>query len=265
MQEETIYQGMQALSSDPSLKILEYPSTFFLGTHMNVTKAPFVDKRVRQAMAFCLDRNALNQVLYNGKGVIANDTVFSPVFPNSPKIPARTQDYAKAKQLLADAGHPSGLTVTLAAYKNIEVPQYAQLIKAQCEPAGITVNIAMDSYDQYYSGNPAPWLSVPFGITEYAPRPTPGMIINFLLLPNAVWNSSHWNNAEFASLYNQYMATVDEAKGLELATKMATIQQDDTPELLTVWVTALRAMKKNVYGVRGPGSLFISLAETYKA
>ncbi|HZL05451.1 MAG TPA: hypothetical protein VFE45_08535, partial [Coriobacteriia bacterium] len=77
--------------------------------------------------------------------------------------------------------------------------------------------------------------------------------------------SSHWNNAEFASLFNDYMSTVDEAKRLERATKLATIEQDETPTLQTLWITQLRAMKKNVYGVRGPGSSFCDLAAAYIA
>ena len=263
----TSFQGSQALYSDPNLKILEFPATAMKEVAMNVTKDPFGDKRVRQAVGLCMDRVALNQALYDGKATIGNDTVFSSIFPNAPKIPDRTQDYAKAKQLLADAGHADGLAITLTTQQYEEVPQYAQLIKAQCEPAGIKVNLNVISYDQYYSGEGKNqvWLSVPMGITQWGQRPTAGVFIQSMLLPDSAWSSSHWNNTEFASLFSDYMSTPDEAKRLELATKMATIEQDETPTLQTAWITQLRAMKKNVYGVHGPGSFYCDLRAAYRA
>lgn len=267
VQGETVYQGSQALYGDPNIKVWEFPTTGMREVAMNVTKDPFGDKRVRQAIGLCMDRVALNQALYNGKATIGNDTVFASIYPNAPKIPDRVQDYAKAKQLLADAGHADGLTITLTTEKHLEVPQYAQLIKAQCEPAGIKVNVDLISYDEYFSGKGKNqvWLSVPMGITQWGARPTPGVFITAMLLPDSAWTSSHWNNAEFVSLYSEYMSTVDEAKRLELATKMATIEQDETPTLQTAWITELRAMKKNVYGVRGPGGFYCDVAEAYKA
>ena len=267
VQMQTIYQGSQPLFADPNLKVLKFPSTGMREVAMNVTKDPWKDYRVRQAVGLCLDRVAINQALYDGQGMIGNDTVFSSLYPNAPKIPDRVQDYAKAKQLLSDAGHPNGITVTMATNKYEEIPQYAQLIKAQCEPAGIKVNIDLMAYDEYYSGKGANqvWLSVPMGITEWNPRPTPSVFIQAMLLPDSVWSSSHWNNAEFSTLFNQYMSTVDEAKRLEFATKMATIEQNETPTLQAFWITQLRAMKKNLYGVRGSGSTLCDLSVAFLA
>ncbi|HEY5474964.1 MAG TPA: ABC transporter substrate-binding protein, partial [Candidatus Limnocylindrales bacterium] len=134
MQCQTPFQGSQALFVGPKLNVAEVPSTGMREVFMRVDKEPFSDKRVRQAVAYSLDRPAILQALFGGRGTVGNDTVFSSLYPKAPQLLQRAQNYAKAKQLLTDAGHPDGLTITLTTEQYLEVPQYAQLIKAQCEP-----------------------------------------------------------------------------------------------------------------------------------
>jgi len=266
MQCQTPFQGSQALFKDPKLNIAEVPGTGFREVAMRVDKDPFTDKRVRQAVAYCLDRPALLQALFGGRGTIGNDTVFSSVFPTSPKLPQRAQDYTKAKQLLSDAGHPNGLTITLTTENYLEVPQYATLIKAQCAPAGIKVNVDLIPYAQYYSGKGANqvWLQVPMGITDWAPRPTPVQFVNGMLLSTSVWNSSHFADPPYDKLAAQYSATVDEASRLAVATKMATIENDETPLLAAFWITQLSARAKNLYDVGGI-NIYLDLSKAYLA
>lgn len=262
MQVATPYQGSQALFVDPKLKIEEVPSTSMLQMFMRVDNEPFTDKRVRQAVAYCMDRPAIIQALWGGKGTIANDTLFSSLYPNPPKLPQRAQDYAKAKQLLTDAGHPNGLTLNLTAMNYHESPQYAQLIKAQCVPAGIKVNIDMITYEAFYAGNPAPWLSVPMALSPWAFRPTPIQYISTMLLTHSVWDSSHWSNPEYDKWATQYEATVDEASRLAIATKMATMEQDETPHVISYFTTMLSARVTNLYDTAG-ANIFLDLSKAY--
>jgi len=264
MQCQTPFQGSQALFLDPKLNIAEVPSTGLREVFMRVDKGPLSDKRVRQAVAYCIDRPAIIQALFDGRATIGNDTVFSSLYPNSPKLPQRAQDYAKAKQLLTDAGHPDGLALHLTTMNFLEVPQYAQLIKAQCKPAGIKVNIDMIEYSAFFAGDPAPWLSVPMGITDWTFRPTPIQFVMAMLLTTSVWNSSHSSNAEYDKLAAQYAATVDEATRMPIATKMATIENDETPHMLSFFITQLSARVKNLYGVHGI-NIYLDLSKAYLA
>ena len=265
VQAQTVYQGSQQLFADPNLKVLEFPSTGMREVAFNVTKDPWTDYRLRQAVALCLDRTTIIQALFNGTGTIGNDTVFSSLYPNAPQIPDRTQDYEKAKQLLADAGHSGGLDATLTAEKYLEVPQYAQLIQQQCKPAGINVSIEQMDYNKFYAGasDNTPWLNSPWCIVEWGQRPTPAVYIQAMLLPTSAWTSSHWDNQEFVGLFDQYMSTTDEQSRLALATKMATIEQNDTPTIQAFWITQLRAMRKNVYGVGGAGDFYCDLRKAF--
>ena len=55
----TPVQGAQALFNNANIKVLTTPSTMIRFLHMRVDKAPFTDKRVRQALAYTIDRPAL--------------------------------------------------------------------------------------------------------------------------------------------------------------------------------------------------------------
>lgn len=256
----TPYQGSQALFSDANIITLSTPSTQFREVAMRVDKAPFTDKRVRQAIAYTLDRPALLQGLFNGKGQLGNDEIFAPLFPVGANLPQRVQDIAKAKSLLAAAGHASGLSFTMTAEVYLEVPQYATLFQAMCKKAGIDAKINLQSQAQYYgSGTNQPWLEVPMGFTDWAARAVPSQFFLPMLTSKGVWNSSHWSNAEFDSLALQYDAVLDETSRKKIATQMATIEQDETPCIISYWIDALRATTNKVGGVQANGSEFLDL------
>jgi peptide/nickel transport system substrate-binding protein len=271
LQPQTVFQGAQALFSDTSLRVDEYPGTGIREVAFNVTKSPWQKKELRQAVAYCLDRKAINESLYAGRSNLGYDTFWEPtVFPGSPTPPVRAQDYTKAKSLLTAGGMPNGMNVTLTVAKYLENPQLAQLIQAQCKPAGINVTINQISYTAYYAGSSSdyngttPWLNAAMDITEWGGRAAPGIFATAMLLPNAVWSSSHWNDPQFASLFNQYESTSDEASRTKLATQLSTIQQDETPIMVPFFITQLRTQKKTVYGVQGPGSFYCDCSAAFK-
>jgi peptide/nickel transport system substrate-binding protein len=270
-QPQTVLQGAQALFSDPNLRVDVYPGTGIREVAFNMEKEPWksAPKELRQAVAYCLDREALNQALFEGRSTLGYDTFWDPAaFPGSPEVPEkRAQDYTKAKELLATAGFADGVDIELTYSKYLENPQFAQLIQQQCKPAGINVKLNFVPYDAFYAGgeNDTPWLNAPMVIVEWGSRPTPGVYAQAMLMPGAAWSSSHWDNQEFASTFDQYMATTDEAKRTELATQLSTIQQDDTPILVAYFISALRTQKKNVYGIQGPGNFYCIMSEAFMA
>jgi peptide/nickel transport system substrate-binding protein len=257
----TPFQGSQALLGDANIQILSTPSAQFREVHMRVDTAPFTDKRVRQAIAYCLDRPGIVQALFQGKGDLGNDHIFAPAFGVNPVVPQRTQDYAKAKSLLSAAGQ-SNLSVTVTLEEYLEVPQYATLFQQMCKPAGITVKQTLQTQAQYYgSGANQPWLQVPMGIVDWAARSVPSQLFLPMLTSKGVWNSAHWKNAQFDKLALQYDATLDQSSRATIATQMATIMQDETPIIIAYWISSLRATTKKVGGVEANGSEFLDLTK----
>jgi peptide/nickel transport system substrate-binding protein len=222
---------------------------------MRVDKPPFTDKRVRQALALTLDRPKIIEGLFQGRADVGNDEMFAPLFPGSPTLPQRRQDYAKAKQLLRDAGHEGGLKITLAYEVYVEIPQYAVFLQEMMKPAGVTVTLDQMTQDAYYgSGNTQPWLEVPMGIVDWASRTIPSQFILPAYTCKGVWNSAHWCDEEFDTLVKQYDATLDRSTRHALVRRIASIQQDATPAIIAYWVEVLRAVRKPVRGVVADGS-----------
>jgi ABC-type transport system substrate-binding protein len=100
-------------------------------------------------------------------------------------------------------------------------------------------------------------------IVEWGSRPTPGVYAQAMLLPTSAWSSSHWNNSAFVTAFNQYESTTDEATRATLATKLSSIQQDETPILVAFYISQLRTQKKNVYNIQGPGSFYFDTSQAY--
>jgi len=57
----------------------------------------------------------------------------------------------------------------------------------------------------------------------------------------------------------------DEATRLDLATQCSAIQQDDTPIIVAFYITQLRAQKKAVHGITGPGAFYCDVSGAFIA
>ncbi len=115
----------------------------------NNARAPFSDLRVRQAIAHCIDRKAIIEGAMAGYGTPIG-THFSPLDAGYLDLTGTYRfDLPTAKQLLADAGFPSGLTTTL----KLPPPAYARrggaIVAAQLAAIGITANVVNVEWDQW--------------------------------------------------------------------------------------------------------------------
>ena len=180
------------------------------------------------------------------------------------QVPQRKQDYALARQYLARAGTPRGFAVTLTVQNYEDEPAYATAIKQQCATVGIDVNINQMTQTEYYgSGNNEPWLSVPFGITNWAPRGAPSQAILTAFQSNGIWNSAHWKNAAYTTEFGQLNATLDEQERASIAARMAAIQNGEVPDVLAYWLTQLRVEGKNVNGLAAGPAEYLDVRSTW--
>jgi peptide/nickel transport system substrate-binding protein len=120
--------------------------------------SPFLDKRVRQALALAIDREAIVRVVYGGKaGWAGNDSHLVAADPNFVPRPVK-RDVARAKKLLAEAGYPQGITLPTLYYAPQwpEMPRYFQVLQQTVKDAGITLPIEerpTDGYQKFREGD----------------------------------------------------------------------------------------------------------------
>jgi len=275
---QTPFQGSQALFSDPNITVLQDRSSEYRAMHMRVDEAPFDNVKVRQAIASCLDRPGLVEGLFQGKAELGNDHAFAPIYPPSEKatneVEQRAQDYDLAKQLLTEAGHEGGLDVELTTERFLEIPQYAQFVQQQCEPAGINVKLNVQDQATYYgTGKNQPWLVVPFGIVDWGARGSASQTIAPAYLCTSVpkpdlsnsgaWNSAYWCNKQFDKLVFQFDQELDEAKRMDIAVQAAQLQHDEVPSVIAYWIKEQRTTRTNVHGLPAGPTFHLDVREMY--
>jgi peptide/nickel transport system substrate-binding protein len=251
--------GGDVLLNSPNFTVLEVESSTHRQIWMRCDKGQFVDKAVRQALAFTFDRQKMVDTLFQGRAEIANDHVvatFMPFFdPSQP--PQREKDIDKAKQLLADAG-VQNLKATLHAPQLQEIPELAQLIQSGAAEAGINLELALESLDTFYGSQwcPAEPADPPcsgaaeLGIVDYGHRPTPDVFLNAALKTNGVWNSSQYSNPELDTTFAEFQASVGVDAQRTAAGKLQTILNEDVPIGLPFFYNYLSGHSTSFQGIR---------------
>src|SRR6516225_8670276 len=137
---------LDTVRKDPRLKLAAVSGIDYSGITINVangerSKTPLGrDARVRRALELSIDREALNQVVFNGEFEPGNQWVppTNPYYVKELPIPAR--DVVKAKALLAAAAAPSPI-VAMTVTNNPVVLQTAQVIQAMAKESGFDIRI----------------------------------------------------------------------------------------------------------------------------
>jgi len=108
---------------------------------MNVTRKPFDNPKVRQAINYAINKEALAKVAFNGYAVPAEGVVPAGV-EYAVKLGPWPYDVAKAKALLAEAGYPNGFETELwSAYNHSTAQKVIQFLQQQLGQVGIKAKV----------------------------------------------------------------------------------------------------------------------------
>ena len=108
---------------------------------INTTRGPLTDARVRQAINAAVDTKTILDQLMDGRGFLARGVV-SPILDGADTARTRyAYDPAKAKQLLAAAGHPNGIDVELWHSQDATIARLSQTVQGYLNAAGIRTKL----------------------------------------------------------------------------------------------------------------------------
>jgi peptide/nickel transport system substrate-binding protein len=175
-----------SLLKDPSIKTtnVDYQYIQWLTLNTNLPNSPLKDARVRHAIAYSIDQDEISQKIYYNVDPAVKDSVFMPGMMMKPSWRPYTErvNLDKAKQLLADAGYPNGIDVTLWYTPIVygkEVPDMAVLIQQQLAKAGIRVSFQVLERAAYSSRFRAGEFEMALGIMS-PDYPDPDSVANFI-------------------------------------------------------------------------------------
>ncbi len=189
----------------PSMQLLTEPSAQTLVMRMQQDQKPYDDVRVRKAVVLSSDREQMLRLAYRDQGVLGEHHHVAPFHPDYFRLPPIKRDVAQARRLLAEAGYPDGIDLTLAVgnTQGRYEQDTAQVLQQNCADAGIRLTLQVMPPAQYWTI----WDKVPFGITYWAHRPLGIMSLELAYRAHSVWNESHFNNPQFD-------AAIDRAQGI---------------------------------------------------
>jgi len=257
--------AVKRLEQDPNLQVKVFNGSNVYLLTINTSSPPLDNVKVRQAIAYGIDRESLIKNLLLGLGKIAHSIIPEESWAYSP---GQTYSYdpARARKLLDEAGFPDpdgdGPRMRFdkpIIYKlsgsSIAGRQYAGVIQNSLKEVGIPVEIQTPeqntfldelkrgnfqiAYSQWVGGNQDPIFYKDLFATSEIPTET-----------RSARNRSRYSNKELDALLDEAVNTFDRKKGLELYKKIQEIVSRDVPVFPLWYGSNVVIAKKNVQNIQ---------------
>lgn len=132
--------SVNEISENPDLKILDFTSTLLQGVVFNTSKAPFDNQALREAVAHCMDREAMIQVQFDGHAEINYSCIGLAAIGYTPDVKHYEYDLDLAREKLKEGGHPDGFSFSILV-RDASQAKGMQVLQAACAEVGIQMEI----------------------------------------------------------------------------------------------------------------------------
>ena len=259
-------QVARTLRSESGVVLSAKPSLSYNLLFMNTKRKPLDNVKVRQAIAYAIDRKAIIDAVAFGEGEQTGP--IAPALKNyatpTSDFPLYTRDVAKAKSLLQEANvGPVSFTIMTSTTEPSYGKDEAQLVQAQLAEAGISVKIETIEFTQYVDR----WLKADFdvatGLNGGGPDPDFYVFRYFTDDGNLNFVTS-WKNPTSSDAIKQARASSDPAKRKDL---YATAQKELVNGVPFVWLFVGRDYNATLPTTKGfihlPTGSIIYLRQTW--
>lgn len=238
------YELTRVLAGKPGVHLQSFLVYGYAPFRMRVDAGALADKRVRQALRFAADREAMVNQAYLGQGKVANDQYAAQDPDFNHDLPKHGYDPERARSLLEQAGH-SGLRIVLNACELVPGMVSAATVYArQAKAAGIDVQVRKLEVPAFFGPSYPQYTFA----TEY--RSTANYLLSAALNdgPTSTQNLTRFDNAEYERLYMRALGEFDAAKRRPLIHRMQEIQHEEGGYLIWGFNNQLKAYR-NVGGI----------------
>jgi len=150
--ERVLATDIKTVRDSPKLKLIKAVSLGYAGIMINLDSGPKSDNplgkdaRVRRAFDLSLDREAINQVVFNGEFVPGNQWISPENFYYQKAFPIPQRDVAKAKALLKEAGVTAPLSLDFMVPNGPENRALAEVVQSMAAEAGFDLKIRVTEF-----------------------------------------------------------------------------------------------------------------------
>jgi len=243
----------------------------FMNLWFNTGKKPFDDPRVRRAVAFAIDRDAVSAAAFFGHGapLYGPPTTADSWWYNKDLANAFSHNVAKAKQFLAEAGYPNGFKVELAVYQGLAIyTQTAQIVQANLQEVGITADIKLLEWATLVDRkNKGDYDFLIWGVN--IKMPDPDTYTYYFGADSTYWAKPvNFSDPKIESLLKEGVRTLDREKRKQIYRSLEAHILDVSPWVFINWREQAEAYVSSVRGYRqlagalsedGPGIALKSL------
>ena len=219
--------------------------------YLNNAEKPFDDVRVRQALCYAVDKQAIIDMAFDGYGSPIGSSMypaFGKYFDDS-LTNYYTKDVEKAKSLLAEAGYPDGFEMTITVPSNYQPHiDTAQVLVEQLKEIGVTAKIELVEWGT--------WLSDVYAGRQYQSTvvgvDASNMTARALLerfTSTAGNNFINYSDADYDALFAQAQACYDDAEQTGIYKEMLTNLTENAANVYIQDLADLVAVRKGLEGL----------------
>src|SRR5215216_5816319 len=258
-------RDIPSLEADPSLRLAGNSNTNIRFIGFNLSKEPFDNLKVRQAIAAVVDREAMLGPTVFGYGT-PTEVLFPPDFWAALQQEVRPPDVERAKALMAEAGHPDGFSTTITSWSQYSfLSNAAVVLQEQLRQIGIEAELNLvenaTMFEQVYDPATRDYEIAVTGDSAYVDP-------NTLILQNFKTDESNnfvnYSNPKVDELIEQGIASTDQEERAGIYQEMQKILLEDLPWVNLFVADQYEAMKDYVQGyVHIPNGSNISFRTTW--
>ena len=248
------FEEKRMLLKSPSVRLEAVPGVQARFLTMNMLAPPLDDLRVRQAIAYAIDKAALARVAFGGDARAA-EGVLPEAIPGALRLGPWPFDRERAKALLREAGYAAAkgeqgkrLTLPLwSAYPDATSSRVLQFLQQQLRAVGIDTKLRLlesGERSALVTGNKvaarAPNRLYYTGWSNSASEPDWGLrpIFDSRKCPPVLQNTAYYSNPEVDRLLDEALAETDEAKRSTLYDTLQRTIWSDVPAVFLVYENA---------------------------
>ena len=227
------------------------PNVAYLAFNMNKKAPPYNNIHFRRAVAYAIDRDALNAQVYYSLAVPARNIV-PPTLWSGEELPPYEHDMTKAREALAKVELPPDFVAEIwhMNFPRSYMPEpakVAEFIKARLEQIGLKVRIQTfekASYTKKIKEETHPMCLLGW-MADY---PDADNFLNPILHGQFAGdlNISFWNNKQFNDFVRQGVQLTDQSERMSVYLKASKIYRDEMPSVSLVHTRRIFALRNNV-------------------